>query len=63
MTGDLFLGNVRNATISRPLKDRATWRNINRMTMPSPLGDIEATVQGLRLEQQQSAFTQKLAHF
>ena len=32
------------------------------MTARSPLSDIEATVQELRLEQDQSTFTQKLAH-
>ena len=32
------------------------------MNTPPPLGEIDTTVQELRLEQSQSAFTRKLAH-
>ena len=32
------------------------------MTTPSPLSDLDTTVQELRIEQHQSAFTHKLAH-
>jgi hypothetical protein len=32
------------------------------MTTPSPLGEIDTSVQQLQLEQHQSAFTHKLAH-
>jgi hypothetical protein len=38
------------------------WLNIVRMTTPSALAEIDKTVQELRVEQHQSAFTHKLAH-
>jgi hypothetical protein len=40
----------------------AVQRNIDGMTTPSPLGDIDTAVQELRLEKDLSAFTHKLAH-
>ena len=56
--------------LAAPGKTRATascqrlrpWRNIDLMTMPSVLGEIDRAVQELRSEQHQGPFTQKLGH-
>jgi hypothetical protein len=48
--------------VTRAVARGPAWRNIDVMTTPSTLTDIDVTVQELRLEQHRSGFTHKLAH-